>query len=91
VGPLGAEAKAALARLYASAGASDEGGLIAGDASTVAGGIASQFAASGATALNLRVNVLGIRPEETRRQIQALAAALPAIRNRGLEVDVQDQ
>jgi alkanesulfonate monooxygenase SsuD/methylene tetrahydromethanopterin reductase-like flavin-dependent oxidoreductase (luciferase family) len=91
VGPLSAEARAGLARLYTSAGATDEGALIAGDASTVAAGIVSQFAASGATALNLRVNVPGISPEETRRQIQALAAALPAIRNRGLEVDVQDQ
>jgi alkanesulfonate monooxygenase SsuD/methylene tetrahydromethanopterin reductase-like flavin-dependent oxidoreductase (luciferase family) len=81
VGPLSAEARAGLVRLYASAGASDEGALIAGDASIVAAGIVSQYAASGATALNLRVNVLGISPEDTRRQIQALATALPAIHN----------
>jgi alkanesulfonate monooxygenase SsuD/methylene tetrahydromethanopterin reductase-like flavin-dependent oxidoreductase (luciferase family) len=82
VGALSEGARAGLARLYASAGARDEGALIAlGDEPAAVGqAISEEFAASGATALNLRVNVLGLGPEETREQIHALGEALRVIR-----------
>jgi alkanesulfonate monooxygenase SsuD/methylene tetrahydromethanopterin reductase-like flavin-dependent oxidoreductase (luciferase family) len=79
VGPLSAEARDGLASLYASAGATEGAALLAGDASTVAAGLAGEYGASGATALNLRVNVLGIGPAETRQQIRALGALLEKI------------
>jgi hypothetical protein len=82
LGPLSEKSQAALARLYASAGAREDAAPIAiGDDPPALGtAIAREFKASGATALNLRVNVEAIGPVETREQIGALGTALATIR-----------
>lgn len=92
-GPLSRDANAGLARLYTSAGAREEGVRITlGDNGLTLGeALSKEYEQSGATALNLRVNVLGIGFDETREQIRVLGAALGVIRERRLEVDVEDE
>jgi alkanesulfonate monooxygenase SsuD/methylene tetrahydromethanopterin reductase-like flavin-dependent oxidoreductase (luciferase family) len=92
LGPLSGEAKAGLARLYISAGAREGARITLGDDGlTLGAALSKEYEQSGATALNLRVNVLGIGFDETREQIRALGAALGVIRERRLEVDVEDE
>jgi alkanesulfonate monooxygenase SsuD/methylene tetrahydromethanopterin reductase-like flavin-dependent oxidoreductase (luciferase family) len=89
VGPLPPAARQGLADLYRPQGGNDDDVQLVNESDPPAVGheLAGVLRASGATALNLRVNLRGMTTYDTRTQIKLLAGALTAFRS---EVDVQD-
>jgi alkanesulfonate monooxygenase SsuD/methylene tetrahydromethanopterin reductase-like flavin-dependent oxidoreductase (luciferase family) len=90
IGALPPAAREGLVDLYRRQGGNEEDVQLVNetDPADVGRGLAGILRASGATALNLRVNLRGMTAQDTRNQITLLAGALTAFRS---EIDVQDE